>query len=394
MARHYKETGHERGTQLIFCDVGTPGTRERFNVYVDLKSKLVSLGIDPGLIALIHDCKTDEARGKLFRKVRDGQIRVLIGSTGRMGEGVNAQDRVIALHHLDCPWRPSDIVQRDGRGRRQGNRWGKIWKYIYTTEGSFDLFLFNLLRVKAEQFTRLLRGDPGVRSFSLDVDPTYAETAALAAGDPTIREKLEVDLQVQRLEALERSHMTQVYQAKIRAEEELQRAQHAKLRARQYQALRITSSCGWRVGDKSGTFPQVMAALGEAQRTANDGRITVSYQGVPVTASWQEDYHSAKRELRRHYSVATGEGLPDFEFVHASDVSEAIDLRKQRAEQMLAAEKARVESNHKFTEAAKVRFLRADELKKARARQSELLAKFKNIDNVVSQEQQGDTEAA
>jgi N12 class adenine-specific DNA methylase len=201
----YRETEKERATQLIFCDLGTPGGKKPYNVYDRIRDGLIQFGVDPEEIAYIHDFKTDKSKGVLFHSVREGDIRIMIGSTGKMGEGVNVQDRAVAIHHVDPPWRPSDIEQRDGRVKRFGNLFENIKRFIYTTEDTFDLFMWNLLKVKAETFSRIMAGDKSIREFDLAIDPTYAETAAITSNNVLLKEKLEVEQQLSNLEMLQRA---------------------------------------------------------------------------------------------------------------------------------------------------------------------------------------------
>ena len=192
VAEIYKATRESRSTQLVFCDTSTP--KEGFNIYDELKGLLVKMGISENEIAYIHDATTERAREKLFESMRQGVIRVLIGSTFKLGLGVNVQTKLIALHHLDVPWRPSDMVQREGRILRQGNDNKKVKIYRYITEGSFDAYSWQLLETKQRFITDILSGCTDDRS-GADVDDTvldYAEVKALAVGNPLIKKRVEV----------------------------------------------------------------------------------------------------------------------------------------------------------------------------------------------------------
>ncbi len=206
MARLWEETRDSRGTQIMFCDMGTPSAQRAFNVYDDLKRKLVDRGVPESEIAFIHDCDSDREKAKLFEQVRAGKIRFMFGSTEKMGIGTNAQTRVVAVHHLDPPWRPSDIEQRNARGVRQGNMNDTCRIYVYTTKDTFDFYMWDVLQRKADTFHAILRGRSGVRRFDLEVDPTYAETAAITSGNPIIKEKLETEQEGSRLEQLAKAH--------------------------------------------------------------------------------------------------------------------------------------------------------------------------------------------
>lgn len=192
VATIYKDTTGNRSTQLVFCDTSTP--KEGFNIYDELKGLLVKMGVAEGEIAYIHDASTERAREKLFEAMRQGMIRVLIGSTFKLGLGVNVQTKLIALHHLDVPWRPADMVQREGRILRQGNENKKVKIYRYITEGSFDAYSWQLLETKQRFINDILSGCIDDRS-GADVDDTvldYAEVKALAIGNPLIKERVEV----------------------------------------------------------------------------------------------------------------------------------------------------------------------------------------------------------
>lgn len=200
----YDDTRKDRGAQLVFCDYGTPGSGKEFVVYDVIKSLMVKEGFDPKEIRFIHEAKTDAEVGKMFAEFRAGNIPVLIGSTPRMGEGSNVQTRLAAVHHVDPPWRPSDIEQRDGRMIRHGNIFDFVKRFIYTTKGSFDAFMWTTLQAKAEMFGNAIRGDRSVRRLDMMVDPTYAETAAITSSNPLIQMKIEIDQKVSRLESLHR----------------------------------------------------------------------------------------------------------------------------------------------------------------------------------------------
>ena len=196
------------GTQLIFSDIGTPNQKRKFTVYGYLKDSLVKAGIPSAEIAFIHDAKTDEARKKLFQYVRKGKIRILIGSTDKCGTGVNVPDHVIALHHVDCPWKPSCIEQREGRALRQGNRNSEVAVYRYVTKGTFDAYSWNLIENKQRFISQIMTSKVVVR-YCEDVDEavlSYAEIKAVATGNPLIREKMELDNDVCKLRLLKSSH--------------------------------------------------------------------------------------------------------------------------------------------------------------------------------------------
>ena len=209
--RIWEDGADKKLTQLIFCDLSTPG--KGFSVYEDIRSKLVARGVPENEIAFIHDANTDEKKKALFAKVRSGQVRVLMGSTAKMGAGTNVQDRLIALHDLDAPWRPGDLEQRKGRIERQGNMNETVHVYRYVTENSFDSYLWQTLENKQKFISQIMTSKSPVRSCE-DVDETtlsFAEIKALCAGDPRIKEKMNLDVEVSKLRLLKSSFQSQRY---------------------------------------------------------------------------------------------------------------------------------------------------------------------------------------
>ena len=201
------QEGPQNMAQMVFCDLGTPNA-DGFNVYDDIKTKLVARGVKPEEIAFMQDCKSDDKKFQLFQRVNAGEVRVLIGSTETMGAGTNAQRRLAAMHHLDAPWRPRDVEQREGRILRHGNMNEEVGIFRYLTEGSFDVYNWQLLERKARFIAQVMNRDLNARSVE-DIDAqalTYAEMKALATGNPAIIEKVEVDSELRKLSALERSH--------------------------------------------------------------------------------------------------------------------------------------------------------------------------------------------
>lgn len=211
--RIWEQMKEKRSTQLVFCDLSTPTTDGSFSVYDDLKKKLLHAGIPEDEIAFIHDADSEAKKKELFAKVRAGQVRILMGSTQKMGAGTNVQDRLIALHDLDCPWRPSDLQQRLGRIVRQGNENEEVEIFRYVTEGTFDAYLYQLVENKQKFIAQIMTSKAPVRVAD-DVDETalsYSEIKALATGNPLIIEKCNLDMEVARLNMLKASHLNQVY---------------------------------------------------------------------------------------------------------------------------------------------------------------------------------------
>lgn len=211
--RTWDETKEQQLTQLVFCDLSTPRIDDSFTVYNDVKNKLISKGVLPEQIAFIHDANNESQKAELFTKMRKGQVRVLIGSTFKCGAGTNIQDRLVALHHLDVPWRPSDIEQRAGRILRQGNQNKEVEIFRYVTEGTFDAYSWQLIENKQKFIAQIMTSKSPVRSAE-DIDETalsYAEVKALATGNPYIREKMDLDVAVARLKLLKADFNNQHY---------------------------------------------------------------------------------------------------------------------------------------------------------------------------------------
>ena len=202
-----------QATQLIFCDLSTPKNDGTFNVYDDVRNKLVERGIPKEQIAFIHEYNTEVRKAELFAKVRAGQVRILMGSTPKLGAGTNVQDRLLALHHLDCPWKPSDLEQQEGRILRQGNQNDKVKIFRYVTENTFDSYMWQILENKQKFISQIMTSKSPVRACE-DVDDTalsYAEIKALATGNEYIKEKMDLDVQVSKLKLLKANHTSQIY---------------------------------------------------------------------------------------------------------------------------------------------------------------------------------------
>lgn len=209
----WDKTTTQKSTQLIFCDLSTPKGDENFNVYSDIKKKLIEKGIPQDEIAFIHDANTDLKKAELFSKVRKGSVRILIGSTSKMGAGTNVQNKLIALHHIDVPWKPSDIEQQEGRILRQGNENKEVNIFKYVTEGTFDAYSWQLIENKQKFISQIMTSKSPVRSCE-DIDEatlSYAEVKALATGNPYIKEKMDLDIQVAKLKLLKANYLSQKY---------------------------------------------------------------------------------------------------------------------------------------------------------------------------------------
>ena len=211
--RIWEEHADTKATQLVFCDLSTPKNDGTFNVYDDMREKLVARGIPAEQVRFIHEATTDAQKKELFGKVRSGEVRVLLGSTPKMGAGTNVQDRLIAIHNLDCPWRPSDLEQRQGRIERQGNMFPEVEVYRYVTEQTFDAYLYQLVESKQKFISQIMTSKSPVRSAE-DVDEvalSFAEVKMLATGDARFKEKMDLDIQVSKLRVLKQSYLSEHY---------------------------------------------------------------------------------------------------------------------------------------------------------------------------------------
>ncbi len=234
----WKEGNSEKLTQLVFCDIATPSRKAKddskqtlfTNIYDDIRKKLIAGGMAPEQVAFIHNANTDVQKKELFAKVRSGQVRVLLGSTSKMGAGTNVQDRLIALHDLDCPWRPRDLIQRKGRIERRGNRNPKVHVFRYVTNGTFDAYLWQTVENKQKFISQIMTSKSPVRSCE-DVDEatlSFAEIKALCAGDPRIKERMDLDVEVSRLKIMKADFQSKQYRLEDNVlknfPEEIQRA--------------------------------------------------------------------------------------------------------------------------------------------------------------------------
>ena len=245
--RIWEEGKEGKLTQLLFCDLSTPKGDGQFNVYDDVKKKLLAAGVPESEVAFIHTADTEAKKKELFSKVRTGQVRILLGSTAKMGAGTNVQDRLVAVHHLDVGWKPSDMTQRNGRIIRQGNRNKTVQIYNYVTEGTFDAYLFQTLENKQRFIGQIMTSKSPVRSCE-DVDEqvlSYAEVKALCAGNPLIKEKMNLDVEVAKLKVLKADHQSQKYRLEDKLLKEFPasiQCQKAEIAALQQDAKAVESN--------------------------------------------------------------------------------------------------------------------------------------------------------
>lgn len=375
-----------QSTQLVFCDLSTPHNDGTFNVYDDVRDKLIAKGIPAEQIAYIHNANTEAQKKELFGKVRSGQVRVLLGSTQKMGAGTNVQQRLIALHHLDCPWRPSDLQQREGRIVRQGNMHDEVDIYTYVTENTFDSYLYQLVESKQKFIGQIMTSKSPVRSVE-DIDETalsYAEIKALCTGNPYIKEKMDLDIDVQRLRLMKASHLSQRYalEDKIIKEFPQQIASFEQLidglKADMARVKEHTHP------NEDGFSPMVIENVCHSSKKAAGSAILevcsnmTSPDPIPLGMyrgfSLKLHFDSMKREFvitmqgELSYPVALGTDI----FGNIQRLDNTIDSFSER----LARCEAQLENVHQQLEAAKIEaeapFPQEDELKKKSARLDEL----------------------
>lgn len=318
----YREWSADRGVQLVFCDLGVPNGR-LFDLYSDIRQKLVDRGIPAAEVAFVHDYVGAD-KAKFFNAVRSRVFRIGIGSTEQMGEGGDMQSATVAVHHLDGPWRASDIEQRDGRARRPGNvlliRSGRaLRRFIYTTKDSFDRYMWDTMRLKAETFSRLLRGDPSIRSFDSELDPSYAATVAITSGNPILRAQVELQDRLARLRHLSRAHAHQLANSQTQIESLTGKVLRAQREIEQTMSLPIGDGSDlWRYRAEVDGLPSDADYEGESyeafQRTARhvrEHKLTdirgLTYAGLPVRVSVGWDAVAACPRLEWYLQSGGGE---------------------------------------------------------------------------------------
>ena len=303
----WEQTKEQKSTQLIFCDLSTPKGDGTFNVYDDIKNKLIGKGVPPEEIAFIHNANTETRKAELFAKVRSGQVRFLLGSTQKMGAGTNVQDRLIALHHLDVPWRPSDIEQQEGRILRQGNMNPKVKIYRYVTENTFDSYSWQLIENKQKFIGQIMTSKSPVRSCE-DVDEaalTYAEVKALATGNPYIKEKMDLDIQVSKLKLMKANHAKH-YPQQIAILKERISGMQADIQTAKAKLPADKEQFFMKVGDKAYTDKkEAGAALVEMckeMKTVNVPATVGEYAGFKMAVSFDSFNHKFVMNLKGQLS--------------------------------------------------------------------------------------------
>jgi N12 class adenine-specific DNA methylase len=312
----WKKTIDTRGAQLIFCDLGVNPTKWGYSVYDDIVGKLVARGVPREQIATIGEADGDARKQALFEKVRQGTVRFLIGSTGKMGTGTNVQRRLVALHHLDAPWKPAEVEQRDGRILRQGNSNAGVAVYRYVTEGSFDAYLWQALETKAKFISQVMTGETGMRRAE-DIggqELSYAEVKAIASGNPAVLVLAEADAELQRLSVLKRNHADEQYLARRKGKELPEQIERLEARLSALdddrQTLSETSANHLTVGGSRVPLAEAAAALGTALSRIPEGAERTfplgSYRGLSfgIVQHWggADVYLSGRTELRSQLS--------------------------------------------------------------------------------------------
>ncbi|MCD8188910.1 MAG: DEAD/DEAH box helicase family protein [Clostridiales bacterium] len=350
----WKDTEAERSTQLIFCDLSTPKGDGSFNVYDDVREKLVAKGIPREEVAFIHEANTETRKSELFAKVRSGQVRILLGSTPKLGAGTNIQDRLIALHHLDCPWKPSDLEQQEGRILRQGNQNEKVKIYRYVTEGTFDAYMWQLLENKQKFISQIMTSKSPVRSAE-DVDDTalsYAEIKALATGNPYIKEKMDLDIQVSKLKLLKANHTSQIYRLEsditkkypmqIASTKELLAGMRADAAAAKPILAQEKEDFSMVVGGKTYTDRKeagtaIIAACAGLKAVSTSGQIG-EYQGFALMASYDSFNQKFMLKIKRQctYTIEVGKD-PHGNIKRIQNALAGIEKKISETEQKLAS---------------------------------------------------------
>ena len=349
----WEETAEKKSTQLIFCDLSTPKNDGTFNVYDDIRKKLVEKGIPREEIAFIHEASTEAKKAELFAKVRAGQVRILLGSTPKLGAGTNIQDRLVALHHLDCPWKPSDLEQQEGRILRQGNQNEKVKIFRYVTENTFDAYMWQILENKQKFISQIMTSKSPVRACE-DVDDaalSYAEIKALATGNPYIREKMDLDIQVSKLKLMKANHTSQKYHLETDIAKNYpvqiaaQKEQIAGLRADREAVKPILEekekdNFSMMIGGKTYTDRKeagtaILAACAGLKAVKSNGQIG-EFHGFSLNASYDSFYQTYKLTIKRQcsYQIEIGKDVLG-NLQRISNALTGIEKRLTEAEQKM-----------------------------------------------------------
>ncbi len=381
--RIWDESKADHSTQLVFCDLSTPHDDGKFNVYDDIKRKLIDRGIPESEIAFIHDANTETKKAELFGQVRAGKVRVLLGSTAKMGAGTNVQKLLIAEHHLDIPWRPSDIEQREGRILRQGNDNPKVDIYRYVTQNTFDSYMWQTIEHKQKFIGQIMTSKSPVRSCE-DVDETalsYAEVKALATGNPFIKEKMDLEVSVSRLKLVKSNFLSQKYaledrllkqypQDVRRSEERIQgftadAAMYEQHKSEEFPGMTV---CGVHYTEKKDAGVAILSAC--KAKTSPEPTPAGSYMGFELKLSYEPIEHKFKITMQGTLSHSVELGEDVFGNIQRMDNAlSSIPNKKKREEDHLAETQKQMESAREEIEKP---FPQEEELKMKSARLAEL----------------------
>ena len=389
----YNKTAEQKSAQLVFCDFSTPKGDGTFNLYDDIRSKLIAMGVPKEEIAFIHDADTEVKKRDLFAKVRSGKVRVMLGSTAKCGAGMNVQDKLVALHHLDCPWRPSDLEQREGRIIRQGNENSDVDVFRYVTEGTFDAYLYQMIENKQRFISQIMTSKSPVRSCE-DVDEatlSYAEVKALCAGNPLIKEKMDLDVSVAKLKVLKSNFTSQQYRLEDKVLKEFpQKIQtvegrikalekdlaHFRTVINPEEGISPMTVSGTVYTDKEQAGKALLLALKEV-KSARESRHIGSYKGFELAASYSLFSNSFTLDIKREATYSIEVGVSETgNITRIDNVLESLDKRLENSSQQLDAlhqqlDTAKSEMNKPFP--------REQELAEKLARLNELNAQL-NMD--------------
>ena len=385
----YNKTAEQKSAQLVFCDFSTPKGDDTFNLYDDIRSKLIAMGVPKEEIAFIHDADTEAKKRDLFAKVRSGKVRVMLGSTAKCGAGMNVQDKLVALHHLDCPWRPSDLEQREGRIIRQGNENSDVDIFRYVTEGTFDAYLYQMIENKQRFISQIMTSKSPVRSCE-DVDEatlSYAEVKALCAGNPLIKEKMDLDVSVAKLKVLKSNFTSQQYRLEDKVLKEFpQKIQtvegrikalekdlaHFRTVINPEEGISPMTIGGTTYTDKEQAGKALLLALKEV-KSARESRHIGSYKGFELSASYDLFGNKYTLDIKRETIYKLELGNSD------SGNITRIDNALQSLDKLLEGNKQQLDALHQQLDTAK------SEMDKPFPREQELAEKLAHLNELNAQ---------
>lgn len=384
----WQENADKKSAQLVFCDLSTPKPDAEFSVYTDIRKKLIERGVPKSEISFIHEAKTEAQKQELFKKVRKGEVRVLLGSTQKMGAGTNVQNKLIALHDIDCPWRPSDLEQRSGRIIRQGNENTDVDVYRYVTEETFDAYLYQLVEGKQKFASQIMTSKSPVRSAE-DIDDTalsYAEIKMLATGNPYIREKMDLDIQVQKLRLYKSHYLSEKYELEdkiikfypqeislltarvdgLKADLEIAKA-HPKEVDGKFAGMVID---GYSYTEKAEAGQVIIEAC--KAKTTSEPTPLGEYRGFKMELEFDTFERAYAVKLKGHFTHSVTLGTDVYgNITRIDNAADNIETRLHKAEEQLENTKAQLETAKVEVEKP---FAQEDELKQKMTRLTELNA--------------------